>query len=832
MLWLRVLLYVFLVIGLLMFAIYSIAPKVWGFLARDLDATFIPGDYDPQADPILGKPQECIPRVKVTPKGSYEIHFGEGRLLRYGNVMVQVNGKTYTANFEALPATIKGDLGELQLVGQKEEASSGPMGDGIESQFEWTIPMLNLRIITSIVTFPNKPYLLFRTEFPGGLPACSTGRRNFPVFRFPFLQLMGPTRRIFGYKVQVFSPPIKRLQNSSTQGPVVWYDNDLNALVLGPTDHFVLGYTGQDFDRTEEPCSSDSEVDNSRWLYHGLEGQLQEIPPGYVHENFLLFTQGINNAVVEWCQHLQKIHQVSPRDPLSDPVVGQLGYWTDNGAYYYYRTEKGMTYADTLLYAKNLFDIAGLPIRYFQLDSWWYRKVPKKSWTRAPKKWFAPLVKGLAKGGTDKWDVIPEYFPHGLKVFREKLGLPLAAHARWFAPESAYTSQYEFQINEFGAHPLEKRFWEDLMAWAEECGITLYEQDWITTMFNNIPLLTRDIRAGENFLMWMGDAAHNHGLTIQYCMAPPGVFLYGLKLPAVTNARTGGDYWARAPKEFFIHDITQANILCWGIGIWPSYDVFYSKRTSIFTEQFFYRERYPELMALLSTLGGGLVCPGDRATRVNVPLLLQTCDADGVLIKPDRPITPNDCMFRVHSKPYIMDTWSQRGELFWRYIVSVPFHPKRISDPGFSLSDLGYSGRGVMYDYISKDIFEVDSTTRVSLPKKRMKTRYLVFAPFFREGLAFVGTPTKFTTCAGQLFPSIEWDGRELNLVVTSAPKTELPLLFYCRLSIKRIEIGDRELADSEYIYDPRTGNLLIPFQMGAKGSCKIKLTFLPSQKS
>ena len=44
----------------------------------------------------------------------------------------------------------------------------------------------------------------------------------------------------------------------------------------------------------------------------------------------------------------------------------------DNGAYYYYLTEPGKTYQQTLLDVKAYFlNTLKLPIQYFQWDSWW-----------------------------------------------------------------------------------------------------------------------------------------------------------------------------------------------------------------------------------------------------------------------------------------------------------------------------------------------------------------------------------------------------------------------------------------------------------------------------
>lgn len=53
-----------------------------------------------------------------------------------------------------------------------------------------------------------------------------------------------------------------------------------------------------------------------------------------------------------------------------------LGYSTDNGAYYYYQTEPNKTYEQTLYDVKDYADAQGIPYKYVLLDSWWYYKGP------------------------------------------------------------------------------------------------------------------------------------------------------------------------------------------------------------------------------------------------------------------------------------------------------------------------------------------------------------------------------------------------------------------------------------------------------------------------
>ena len=50
------------------------------------------------------------------------------------------------------------------------------------------------------------------------------------------------------------------------------------------------------------------------------------------------------------------------------------GYWTDNGAHYYYHTLPDSDYEETLLRLRDHFVREDIPVRYIQIDSWWYFK--------------------------------------------------------------------------------------------------------------------------------------------------------------------------------------------------------------------------------------------------------------------------------------------------------------------------------------------------------------------------------------------------------------------------------------------------------------------------
>lgn len=103
------------------------------------------------------------------------------------------------------------------------------------------------------------------------------------------------------------------------------------------------------------------------------------------------------------------------------PFLYTARYDTDNGAYYYYKPEKGKTYADTLYDVHAYAMEVGIPYRHVQLDSWWY-------------------IKGAGEG-THSWTPAPNTFPDGLAVFHDKTGWNITAHNRMWAADNVYATQ-------------------------------------------------------------------------------------------------------------------------------------------------------------------------------------------------------------------------------------------------------------------------------------------------------------------------------------------------------------------------------------------------------
>ena len=413
------------------------------------------------------------------------------------------------------------------------------------------------------------------------------------------------------------------LWNSSSQvvraalegGPIVLFDlahrGETDVVILSPLSHFMATSLYQ------RKTSSDSTLE------YGVLGSISTIPANYM-QSFMVFysSHGINTGVQEWGKTMQQAFNRTNEHRLSDITVNYLGYYTNNGGYYYYNTEPGINYEETVV------DVAHqlkFPYHYMEFDSWWYHK-------------------GTG-GGVSEWRALPDVFPDGLVTVHHRLeNIPLAAHNRWWAYDNVYKDKYAFALDEGAKKALpygNDSFWLDFFVEARGWGLVSYVQDWLAPQTLQFHPIHDDINLGEQWLKSMGKGADQNGINIQYCMSYPRHFLQALEIPRVTHARASIDY----AVTLMNHEQSQWNIgitsmIIDALGIAPFKDVLwttsvepgspYSSNAS---------ERVPDRQILIATLSTGPVAVGDGINFTNIERLMRCCRQDGLILKPDRALT-------------------------------------------------------------------------------------------------------------------------------------------------------------------------------------------------
>lgn len=126
---------------------------------------------------------------------------------------------------------------------------------------------------------------------------------------------------------------------------------------------------------------------------------------------------------------------------------------------YYYNTETGKDYEQTL---KDVWAYAaqeGIPYRNILLDSWWY-------------------YKGV-NDGVKEWLPMPSIFPDGMTAVTNFTGPPIA-HNRYWASDNVYAKQnggqWDWLIEGDISLPLTQGFWDWLMESSRNWGLRTYEQ--------------------------------------------------------------------------------------------------------------------------------------------------------------------------------------------------------------------------------------------------------------------------------------------------------------------------------------------------------------------
>ena len=122
--------------------------------------------------------------------------------------------------------------------------------------------------------------------------------------------------------------------------------------------------------------------------------------------------------------------------------------------------------------------------------------------------------------------------------------------------------------------------------------------------------------------------------------------LSGAQHAAVTNARATDDYFHEGAGDPPQWAIGAASILYWALGILPFKDGFYSSTHAQVGGQTVGPELRPQREILMATLSTAMVGPMDGIGLLNKTRVMSSCRADGVILKPDQPLTTVDECFR------------------------------------------------------------------------------------------------------------------------------------------------------------------------------------------
>jgi hypothetical protein len=445
-----------------------------------------------------------------------------------------------------------------------------------------------------------------------------------------------------------------------------------------------------------------------------------------------------------------------------------------------------LSYEQTLEAVKSDFDNVGIKLGYLQLDSWFYPKGSSAAWSDNG-------------SGIYRYEAASPPFLSGLARFQQKLGVPLITHARWIDMSSPYRTLYRMSGNVV----TDPAYWEAVAGYLAGSGVATYEQDWL----NDKARTDFNLTDADAFLNNMAASMERRHLTMQYCMASARHFLQSSKYSNLTTIRTSGDRLQRDRWTDFLY----ASRLGSAVGAWPFADNFMSGETS---------------QLLLATLSAGPLGLADPIGSLNGANLLHAVRRDGVIVKPDVPLTPADSSYTrmAHGTdtPQVAFSWSDFGSLRTHYVVAFTEGANTLAE--FSPKDLGVTGMVYVYDYFAGTGEVMDPSDTIRKPVKG-DALYLVLAPVGPSGIAIVGDTDQFATMGRKRVTGYTDRGAVLVSVVFAEGETS------------RVITGFSPVAPAVHAvkgtigpvaYDSGTHLFRVPVTAGEGGSATIRLESQP----
>jgi hypothetical protein len=662
----------------------------------------------------------------------------------------------YSLKFLATGWTLDGKLPEPVA---RILSSSGT--DKIGAYHALSVTYRNGARAAEIRVYDHMPIALLRETWK------SAGPNELP---FPSFQQLPKDALRFSYKHRVFGH--YEFGTLGPHGPWMLFDQQGHAVILSPADHFLVSEM--------KDLPGGAEI--------GITAAIQTLPAGFSHGTLIAAGKGINETFATWGHALLALSGKKRPTNESGVILSKLGYWTDNGAVYYYHFEPQLGYAGTLLAIRDEFKKLGIPLGYMQLDSWFYPKGDVGKWD--------------AKGGTLSsgeyvYRADKTLFAEGLASFQKSLGLPIVTHARWISPASPYHHEFKMSANVI----VDSVFWKTTASYLEKAGDVTYEQDWLNQ--NALPKL--NLQDPEAFLGNMSSAMKAAGLNIQYCMPLPAHYMASTLYSNVETIRASDDRLTPQKWDEFLYDSRLAS----AVGLWPWTDVFMSTEL-------------PNL--IVSTLSAGPVGVGDALGKTNVQNLMAVVRADGYIIKPDTSLLPIDAMYASDAvnqqAPMVAMAETKFSGAVIRYVFA---YPRRSTDTETSvpLHELGFSGPAYAYDWVAHTGSLVPADGSVAMHFKDGFS-YDVVVPVNREGLALLGETQKIVPLGRKRVAALEDHGALTAAIKFGRGEAPIAISGYAAHQPKLHALKGKLERES---YDPGTKIFQAKIAPGTSGDAVLRIS-------
>ena len=502
-------------------------------------------------------------------------------------------------------------------------------------------------------------------------------------------------------------------------GPLVVFDLQADtAVMMAPFDQFM-------------DSSMAAEVRASgRELGYGSLGNMLSVPAGWSMSTILYFDDGgIVSTVSRFGDLMRAVYGKSRETSANDLVNSYLGYNTDRGsarshinqtgykarvpflivvshtamlllsasvsATYYVNNAPNKTYEETIYAVHEYSQSLKLPYKYWLTDSRWYQQGKD--------------------GGVQTWTPKTEFFSEGFPIVTQRTGWQLVAHNRYWSADTPFAKQnggqYDWVVQGNSSMPIDVRFWNDLFTNRSDWGLSMLFQDWLYTVSDGMDAINQQLGLGDQWLGAMANAAAQHDISIQYCMALSRHLFQSLKYRAVTQIRASND---GMPNDVFKQwQIGESALLAWSLGVIPFKDNFWTTSVQCVnpycqpnhhaqpisslashcrsdgeltmncvclccvtdgqncTEPNLYLEGF------VASMSAGAVAPGDGVGMANASLIFRSIRTDGLLLKPTRPMASIDQWYKMQASYtegvqwQLQETYTELQGLRWHYVMAV-----------------------------------------------------------------------------------------------------------------------------------------------------------------
>ncbi len=580
----------------------------------------------------------------------------------------------------------------------------------------------------SVRLYLHKPVALFAVRF---LRATVNPRVLFPNFH------SGPASlHTFSYADHVFAPPQFRAGQSGS--PWLLFDDQLNAAIISPASHFLI---------------TTMNGDGMKKIAVGLNRKIATVPAGFRIRALMVITHGINPAWNLWGDMITRLTgKVRPSND-ADWGLRHLGYWTGNGAGYFFNYIPKLGYAGTMLHEIRHLHRRHIPVGYLQIDAW--APVMNRSY---------PLNSEIK--------VSRSCFPDGMKAFEKQLALP------WIFWSSYYPTT--------SANVPDSRKWINAAKYLKARGMTTFEEDYLNERYKTSHF-DRHLNRGDKFFGAMAEAMAASHLDIMYCMALPAEIMQGAKYSNVTTCRVSEDFFVRPRWRNFIF----TSRLVSSLGMWP------------WAESCDSTSKYG---ILLQTLSAGMVGFGDLCGHEDRAHIMPAVRSDGIIVKPDVPLLPTGRSYlnqiQHPRRPIIARTWTDQNGVRTVYVfafaaaakppmrwtastirqpsgyqgyVSISAIPysKIVADyhrtVSFSPAKMGLHGPVCVYNYFTHHMVDVPSGGTFVGRMNTDHVGYYVCAATGVSGIAFMGDMSQYVGTGRARIPVLSDQPRGLSATVAFA---------------------------------------------------------------